>query len=295
MAEPAITVRAAHDSGTPNTPINRIVIHLTSGSLVYPQAALAPAAAETAHYFTTEGAGGSAHYVQDAGGPEQHCVPDGTIAWHAPPNQHSIGQEICGHPSWTRAQFLDPRLAVSLDHAAARTRELCDRFGVPKVKIDAGQLAAGARGVCGHIDVSTAWHQTDHWDPGPAFPWDIYMAKVNGGTPPPPPKVPGTPLVPMWPFGSQYVGAITGPMVSHGGAYAWERPFIKIVQQWMVYLNCVPGLPSAAWPTTTWCDGLFQSYSVAAAVRFHQRYYVNQPKPDRLYNDDWRRMVVSRP
>lgn len=296
MAEPAITVRAAHDSGSPNGPINRIVIHLTAGSAVYPTTALAPAAAGTAHYFTLAATPGSAHYVHDTGTAEQHCVPDNTVAWHAPPNPRSIGQEICGDPSWSRNEFLDARVAPALIHAAARTRELCDRFGVPKVKIDAGQLLAGARGVCGHVDVSNAWHQSTHWDPGPNFPWDFYMAQVAGGTPLPPPKVPGTPLVPAWPFGAQYVGDIAGPVAAHGGAYSWERPFIKIVQQWLVYLNCVVGIPSAAWPTTPWCDGLFsRPYSTNALVAFHQRYYRGQPYLDRLYADDWRRMVGSRP
>ena len=41
-------------------------------------------------------------------------------------------------------------------------------------------LKAGKRGVCGHTDVTDAWHQSDHDDPGPWFPWDRFMAVVNG-------------------------------------------------------------------------------------------------------------------
>jgi len=41
-------------------------------------------------------------------------------------------------------------------------------------------LKAGKRGVCGHVDVTDAWHQSDHDDPGPWFPWDKFMAVVNG-------------------------------------------------------------------------------------------------------------------
>lgn len=298
MAEPAITLRAANDSGSPNGPIYRIVIHLTAGSTAFPSAAGAGAALGTARYFTNPSTEGSAHYVHDAGPSEQHCVPDNVIAWHAPPNPHSIGQEICGHPAWTRAQFLDPRVVPALDHAAARTRELCNRFSVPKVKIDAGQLLGGAHGVCGHIDVSTAWHQSTHWDPGPNFPWDHYMAQVNGGTPVPPPVPPPgvTPAIPSWPFGGEYVGDIAGAAASHGGYYAWERTFIKIVQQWLVYLNCVPGIPSSSWPWTTWADGLFsRPYSTDAAIRFHQRFYPGQPYMDRIYSDDYARLVRARP
>ncbi|WP_446924560.1 hypothetical protein, partial [Klebsiella pneumoniae] len=43
-------------------------------------------------------------------------------------------------------------------------------------------LKAGKRGVCGHVDVTDAWHQSDHDDPGPWFPWDKFMAVVNGGS-----------------------------------------------------------------------------------------------------------------
>jgi len=43
-------------------------------------------------------------------------------------------------------------------------------------------LKAGRRGVCGHTDVTDAWHQSDHDDPGPWFPWDKFMAVVCGGS-----------------------------------------------------------------------------------------------------------------
>lgn len=43
-------------------------------------------------------------------------------------------------------------------------------------------LKAGRRGICGHVDVTDAWHQSDHDDPGPWFPWDKFMAVVNGGS-----------------------------------------------------------------------------------------------------------------
>lgn len=297
LLEPAITIRAAHDDGPGNAPINRIVIHLTSGSTAFPGAALDGAALGTARYFANPSCGGSAHYVHDAGPNEQHCVPDQFIAWHAPPNAHSIGQEICGHPAWTREQFLDARVRPALEHSAARTAGLCDVWGVPKVHIDAGQLLAGARGVTGHDSVSQAWHQSTHWDPGPNFPWDVYMALVNGGiTPPPSPPPPRTPPVFQWPFGSQYVGDIAGPAASHGGYFAWERDEIKIVQQWLVFLNCVPGVASASWPWTSWCDGYFQRpYSTDAAIRFHQRFYPGQPYMDRIYLDDYNVLIRSRP
>jgi hypothetical protein len=67
-----------------------------------------------------------------------------------------------------------------VQRAAARVAELCDRLSVPKVRLSAADLVAGKHGVCGHVDVSRAFHQSDHSDPGPNFPWDEFMALVVG-------------------------------------------------------------------------------------------------------------------
>lgn len=183
MSEPAITVSAIHTSGPLAMPVTRIVIHATCPNVGYPQASAPGSARGTALYFQSPASGGSAHYVEAVDG-EEHCVPDNVEAWHAPPNPHSIGIEICGEGgnysnSYSRAQWLSPQVWPGVLRAAARCAELCDRFGVPKVKIGPGDLLAGARGVCGHVDVSNAWHQSDHSDPGPEFPWTEFMAAVN--------------------------------------------------------------------------------------------------------------------
>jgi hypothetical protein len=184
MAEPPITLRAVHDSGPLPMPVTRIVIHATCPNVGYPKASEPGSAMGTAHYFQDPKAGGSAHYVEDSW-TETHCVPDNVEAWHAPPNDNSIGIEICAEggdypANYTREQWLSPQVWPGVQRAAARARELCDRFGVPKVKIGPAQLLAGAHGICGHVDVSQAWHQSDHSDPGKFFPWPEFMAEVNG-------------------------------------------------------------------------------------------------------------------
>jgi N-acetyl-anhydromuramyl-L-alanine amidase AmpD len=67
-----------------------------------------------------------------------------------------------------------------VERAAVLCRQLCDKHGVPKRKLSVADLKAGRRGICGHTDVTDAWHQSDHDDPGPWFPWDRFMAVVNG-------------------------------------------------------------------------------------------------------------------
>jgi N-acetyl-anhydromuramyl-L-alanine amidase AmpD len=36
-------------------------------------------------------------------------------------------------------------------------------------------------GICGHVEVSQAFHLSTHTDPGPNFPWSQFMAVVLGG------------------------------------------------------------------------------------------------------------------
>lgn len=183
MAEPRVAPQASKHGG-PNGRVTRVVIHCTDpSSLEYPAASRAGQAAGTARYFA-QGSGGrnaSAHYVVDVAA-EFHTLADDVKAYHAPPNAGSVGIEICGRAKYSRAQWLSPQVWPAVLRAAARTRELCDRHGVPRTRVGPAQLRAGAGGVCGHVDVSLAWHETDHTDPGPGFPWDKFMAAVGGSS-----------------------------------------------------------------------------------------------------------------
>lgn len=181
MAEPPITIQAAHYSGSNGT-IYRIVIHATSPSMKGHESSKPGMARSTAQYFASPSSGGSAHYIVDSGKDEQHCVRDNIIAWHAPPNGHSIGIEICGEASYQRYDWLADEVYQGIVAAAERTIELCERHGVPKQQVDVSELKAGHRGICGHVDVAKAFGESDHWDPGPNFPWDYFMELVTGGS-----------------------------------------------------------------------------------------------------------------
>lgn len=175
MAEPKITRRAAHDDGPDNLPINHITIHATCGGRGYPHESEVGVAANTAAYFAKKATQASAHYIVDIED-EQHCVPDNVIAWHAPPNKGSIGIEICAEASYTREQWLADDVWPAVVKAAERVKDLAARFDVPLQKLTADQLVKGWRGIVGHADVSAAWHETTHTDPGNGFPWDRFMA-----------------------------------------------------------------------------------------------------------------------
>jgi hypothetical protein len=174
-------------SGNGNKPIIRIVVHCTVGSD-------AKGAQGTARYFRSSAANGSAHYIVDSDETLQSAF-DSVVCWHAPPNTHSIGIELCcslsneGEGHWQR----DDHQAM-LRRAARLTAELCLAYDLPVRKMTVAQVRSNESGICGHIDVSNAFHQSSHWDPGPHFPWSQFMAMVraevsaitNPTTPPPP-------------------------------------------------------------------------------------------------------------
>lgn len=104
----------------------------------------------------------SAHYVVGKDGSIVQCVADEDTAWHAGKvNRRSIGIEhegFAGKPeTWT-----DELLRAS----AALTRWLCATYGIP---VDRDHII-------GHVEAPGA----THWDPGPHFDWDRYLALVRG-------------------------------------------------------------------------------------------------------------------
>lgn len=162
----------AHSSGNGNLPLNRIVIHCTAG-------ADAKGATGTARYFQDPNATGSAHYVVDPNATVQ-CAYDAVVCWHAPPNTHSLGIEICcslandGKGHWQLASHV-----TMMQHTATLVAVKCIEHKVPAVKLSVADLLAGKHGICGHVDVSNAFHQSTHTDPGHYFPWSQFMAMVQ--------------------------------------------------------------------------------------------------------------------
>jgi hypothetical protein len=166
-------VQAAHHGGKQTT-VNRVVIHATVSPCVR------GGAKSIANYFHNTVNQASAHYVADPGAIYQ-CLLETTIGWHAPPNTGSIGIELCDPQSGKASRWADGNHEAMLALAAKLTREVAGRWKVPLVKLSAADLKAGRRGICGHVDVSNAWHLTDHGDPmeaGP-FPWSHFMNLVT--------------------------------------------------------------------------------------------------------------------
>lgn len=111
-------------------------------------------------------------------------VEDRDEAYHAPPaSRWAIGYEMAGLARQTTAEWKDPFSWAMLRIVADETAADCDRYGIPKVLLDADDLRAGRiRGISDHNAVSEAFGLSEHWDVGLGFPFADVMAMVTDGS-----------------------------------------------------------------------------------------------------------------
>lgn len=121
----------------------------------------------------------SAHYCIDADSVVQ-CVRDEDVAWHAPgANHNGLGFEHAGRAAQSKADWSDAYSAAMLDRSAQLVAQKCAEHHIPAVWLRPADLRAGKRGITGHVDVSNAFHRSDHSDPGTSFPIEAYLALVR--------------------------------------------------------------------------------------------------------------------
>jgi N-acetyl-anhydromuramyl-L-alanine amidase AmpD len=166
-------VESPNRTRAPGRAIGVVVIHTM-------EIAERPDAAEIcARWFKTPVSRVSAHYCVDADSVIQ-CVREKDIAWHARGgNTDSIGVELAGFASQTRRDWADPYSAAVLDRAANLVADVCRRRRIPVRWVVADDLVAGRRGLTGHNEVSEAFEQSDHWDPGDGFPVEAFVDRVR--------------------------------------------------------------------------------------------------------------------
>jgi len=139
-----------------------------------------PDAAEIcARWFKTPVSRVSAHYCVDADSVIQ-CVREKDVAWHERGgNTSSIGVELAGFASQTGRDWADRYSAAVLERAASLVADICRRRRIPVRWLLAYDLLAGRRGLTGHDEVSEAFKQSDHWDPGDGFPVEAFVDRVR--------------------------------------------------------------------------------------------------------------------
>lgn len=137
--------------------------------------------------------GSSYHYLIDTDR-VLPAVTDNLWAFHAAgANNFSIGICIPGTAYQSRAQWLDATSRAYIHRCAEVMLDESVRHGIPLTRLSVAQVQAGQWGYCGHYDISRAYHQSDHTDPGTNFPWDVLAQDIEALIlpPPPPPPQPG--------------------------------------------------------------------------------------------------------
>lgn len=169
-------------------PVRVIVIHTTES----PETS--GMALAVANYFARPTTQASSHLVVDNAATIR-CVRDEDTAWAAPgANADGLQIEHAGYAGQSAAQWIDGYSIAELNVSAHAVARWCSQFNIPAVHLTDAQLAAGAKGIVGHYQVSAVYAQSTHTDPGPNFPWARYIAQVRalltGPTPNPPPTPP---------------------------------------------------------------------------------------------------------
>jgi N-acetyl-anhydromuramyl-L-alanine amidase AmpD len=166
-------VESPNFTASKGRPIDVLVMHTAE------MTERAGAAEAVAAWFARPSSQVSAHYCVDADSVVQ-CVRERDIAWHARGgNTNSIGIELAGYARQGAPEWADPYSTVMLERAAALAASICFRHRIPVRRVRAAGLLAGRPGITGHADVSEAFRRSDHWDPGPSFPWPTFLGLVR--------------------------------------------------------------------------------------------------------------------
>lgn len=136
-------------------------------------------AESTAAYFASpsDGRSVSSHYCADNDSVVQ-CVLLRDVAWtvgNRPGNNRGINWEFAGFARQTREQWLDEFGLAMFRQAAPIIRADAETYDIPLTRCSVADLKAGRKGITSHNDLRLAYGVTTHTDPGPNFPWDVFL------------------------------------------------------------------------------------------------------------------------
>jgi len=87
---------------------------------------------------------------------------------------------------------------------------------------------------------------------------------------------------------NDYFGLISGPKESHGGYHANEKPYIKLIQQQLIYMGYVPGVHDIH---SGWADGVFEQPTKDAVTRFQKAHMPGTTYWGQVWFDDWAKLA----
>ena len=163
----------------------RTASHCGSSSTTWRRRETSRTAENTAAYFANPGDGRnvSSHYTVDNDSVVQ-CVRLKDSAWtvgNRPGNNRGINWELSGFASQSRAQWLDDFGLAMFGQIRPILRSDAAKFGIPLTRRTVAELKAWKPGITSHNDLRLAFGGTTHTDPGPNFPWDVFLQTMNQG------------------------------------------------------------------------------------------------------------------
>lgn len=140
-------------------------------------------AENTANYFANppDGRVVSSHYTVDSDSVVQ-CVLLGDVAWtvgNRPGNYRGINWELSGFASQTRTQWLDDFGIAMFNQIKPILRADAEEFDIPLRRCSVQDLRDFRAGITSHNDLRLAFGVTTHTDPGPNFPWDVFLQMMT--------------------------------------------------------------------------------------------------------------------
>lgn len=160
--------------GGPQDPTNGlIVLH----SMVYP---CKPGAVEAVGGFFSvfhPDNPTSAHYGVDPVKVGQY-VPDHRIAYHCGHNTNSLGVEMADMSTTDITRWEDKAHVMMMQKATLLVAQLCLAYNIRPYYVGWIRLKLGIKGVTTHAQMTKAFRQSTHTDPG-AWPRKVFMRKVR--------------------------------------------------------------------------------------------------------------------
>lgn len=123
--------------------------------------------------------GSSYNVVVGTDGTTVRSNDDDYIPWSAgyTGNLRGIHISAIGRAARSRQDWLDnPEQIEAMARWAAH---LSEQYGFPLVWLSSSDLQAGREGFTGHAQISAAWREVDHTDPGPGFPADVVLQRAE--------------------------------------------------------------------------------------------------------------------
>lgn len=129
-----------------------------------------------ANYAKTRTDNVSSHFYADGGSIIQ-SLDTKWSAWHAGSsqgNQHGVALEMVGNNSDNATHWRG-----IIDRVAPAIAQVCRFHGIPVRFLTVQQAKTGVHGFVTHDVMRQAWGGTTHTDPGPNFPQDYAVQKIN--------------------------------------------------------------------------------------------------------------------